>query len=122
MPPGEFRRSDTASSIRSPIGSRVPAGEGHTRRVSGRNQAGVWAERTLPDGTMRGCLEEPTGLLFDHALFNGHPRFSGISPRARADRHVGDFLASALNQNVGLWRRRRSLPEIETQAVHGSRS
>jgi aromatic-L-amino-acid decarboxylase len=41
-------------------------------------------------------------LLFDHGLFNGHPRFFGYITAAPA--HIGilgDFLAAAVNPNVG---------------------
>ena len=43
-------------------------------------------------------------LLFDHSLFNGHPRFFGyITSSPSPIGMLGDFLASALNQNVGAW-------------------
>jgi len=78
------------------------------------------AERTLPAaGTDAGRLvSEATGLLFDHSLFNGHPRFFGYITSSPAPIGMfGDFLAAALNQNVGAWRLAPLATEIEGQAV-----
>ena len=78
------------------------------------------AEQTLPPaGTDAGRLvSEATGLLFDHSLFNGHPRFFGYITSSPAPIGMfGDFLAAALNQNVGAWRLAPLATEIEGQAV-----
>ena len=78
------------------------------------------AERTLPpDGTDAGRLvSEATGLLFDHSLFNGHPRFFGYITSSPAPIGMfGDFLAAAVNQNVGAWQLAPVATEIERQAV-----
>ena len=78
------------------------------------------AEQTLPAaGTDAGRLvSEATGLLFDHSLFNGHPRFFGYITSSPAPIGMfGDFLAAALNQNVGAWRLAPLATEIEGQAV-----
>jgi len=78
------------------------------------------AERTLPSaGTDAGRLvSEATALLFDHSLFNGHPRFFGYITSAPAPIGMfGDFLAAALNQNVGAWRLAPLATEIEAQVV-----
>src|SRR4030095_7580806 len=43
-------------------------------------------------------------LLFEHSLFNGHPRFWGYITSSPSPVGVlGDFLASAINQNCGSW-------------------
>ena len=78
------------------------------------------AEQTLPAaGTDAGRLvSDATGLLFDHSLFNGHPRFFGYITSSPAPIGMfGDFLAAALNQNVGAWRLAPLATEIEGQAV-----
>ena len=78
------------------------------------------AEQTLPPaGTDAGRLmSEATGLLFDHSLFNGHPRFFGYITSSPAPIGMfGDFLAAALNQNMGAWRLAPLATEIEGQAV-----
>jgi aromatic-L-amino-acid decarboxylase len=78
------------------------------------------AEETLPQaGTDAGrLLSEATGLLFDHSLFNGHPRFFGYITSSPAPIGMfGDFLAAALNQNVGAWQLAPVATEIERQAV-----
>src|SRR4029453_5414757 len=56
----------------------------------------------LPEsGTDPGPLLERTAqLLFDHSLFNGHPRFFGYITSSPAPIGVlGDLLAAALNPN-----------------------
>lgn len=78
------------------------------------------AEHTLPlAGTDAGRLmSEATELLFDHSLFNGHPRFFGYITSSPAPIGMfGDFLAAALNQNMGAWRLAPLATEIEGQAV-----
>jgi glutamate/tyrosine decarboxylase-like PLP-dependent enzyme len=56
--------------------------------------------------------------LFDQSLFNAHPRFFGYITAAQAPIGVlGDFIASALNANVGLWTLAPAATEIETQTV-----
>jgi glutamate/tyrosine decarboxylase-like PLP-dependent enzyme len=78
------------------------------------------ADHPLPSGgTDAGRLvSESAGLLFDHSLFNGHPRFFGYITSSPAPIGMfGDFLAAALNQNVGAWRLAPLATEIEGQAV-----
>ncbi len=63
-------------------------------------------------------LEEATSLLFDHSLFNGHPRFAGYITSSPAPIGVlGDLLAAAVNQNVGGWALAPMATEIELQTV-----
>jgi aromatic-L-amino-acid/L-tryptophan decarboxylase len=75
---------------------------------------------TLPEhGTEAAALVEDTArLLFDHSLFNAHPRFFGYITAAPAPIGIfGDFLASALNPNVGAWTLSPAATEIESQTV-----
>lgn len=59
-----------------------------------------------------------TQRLFDHALFNAHPRFWGYITSSPAPIGVlGDLLAAALNQNVGAWTLSPGATEIEAQVV-----
>ncbi len=63
-------------------------------------------------------LQETTRLLFDHSLFNGHPRFFGYITGAPAPiGMLGDFLAAAVNANVGAWILSPAATEIESQTV-----
>jgi aromatic-L-amino-acid/L-tryptophan decarboxylase len=56
--------------------------------------------------------------LSDHSLFNAHPRFFGYITAPPAPIGIlADFLASALNANVGAWRLGPAATEIETQTV-----
>ena len=78
------------------------------------------ADRGLPDaGTDASVLlDEATQLLFDHSLFNAHPRFFGYITSSPAPiGALGDLLASAVNQNVGAWRLSPMATEIEAQTV-----
>jgi aromatic-L-amino-acid/L-tryptophan decarboxylase len=74
----------------------------------------------LPDrgANPAGLLEDAARLLFDHSLFNAHPRFFGYITAAPAPIGIlGDFLASALNPNVGGWTLSPAATEIESQTV-----
>ena len=63
-------------------------------------------------------LEQTARLLFDHSLLNGHPRFFGYITAPPAPIGIlGDFLASALNPNVGAWMLSPAATEIESQTV-----
>ena len=63
-------------------------------------------------------MSDATELLFDHSLFNGHPRFFGYITSSPAPiGMLGDFLAAALNQNVGAWRLSPLATEIEAQSI-----
>lgn len=63
-------------------------------------------------------LERTARLLFDHSLFNGHPRFFGYITAPPAPIGIlGDFLAAAVNPNVGAWTLSPAATEIESQTV-----
>ena len=74
----------------------------------------------LPESGMDAAslLERTTELLFDHSLFNAHPRFFGYITGAPSPLGMlGDFLASALNPNVGARILSPAATEIERQTV-----
>jgi len=74
----------------------------------------------LPEsGTDAGLLLEQTAqLLFAHSLLNGHPRFFGYITAPPAPIGIlGDFLAAAVNPNVGAWTLSPAATEIESQTV-----
>jgi aromatic-L-amino-acid/L-tryptophan decarboxylase len=78
------------------------------------------ADRPLPEaGADAGALLSSTAeLLFDHSLFNGHPRFFGYITSPPAPMGIlADFLAAAVNPNVGAWRLAPVASEIEAQAT-----
>lgn len=63
-------------------------------------------------------MEDTTRLLFDHSLYNGHPRFFGYITAPPAPIGIlGDFLAAALNANVASWVLAPMATEIELQCV-----
>ena len=63
-------------------------------------------------------LERTAQLLFDHSLFNGHPRFFGYITAPPAPIGIlADFLAAGVNPNVGAWVLSPAATEIEAQTV-----
>jgi aromatic-L-amino-acid/L-tryptophan decarboxylase len=98
LPDGAIMRDESASDVRRALG----------------------ADRTLPEAGAdpRAVLDEATDLLFNHSLFNGHPRFFGYITSSPAPiGALGDLLASAVNQNVGSWRLSPMATEIEEQTI-----
>src|SRR6187549_3224768 len=75
---------------------------------------------TLPDrGTAASdLLEGASELLFEHSLFNGHPRFWGyITSSAAPIGALADLLAASVNPNVGGAALSPVATEIEAQTV-----
>ena len=63
-------------------------------------------------------LAETAQQLFEHSLFNAHPRFFGYITAPPAPIGIlGEFLASAVNPNVGGWTLSPAATEIEAQTV-----
>jgi glutamate/tyrosine decarboxylase-like PLP-dependent enzyme len=63
-------------------------------------------------------LTTAASLMFEHSLFNGHPRFLGyITSSAAPIGALGDLLASSVNPNVGAWTLAPVATEIEAQTV-----
>jgi aromatic-L-amino-acid decarboxylase len=78
------------------------------------------ADRGLPNrGTDPAeLLHRTADLLFDHSLFNGHPRFWGyITSSATPMGALGELLAAAVNPNVGAWPLSPMASEIEAQTI-----
>lgn len=63
-------------------------------------------------------LASAAELLFEHSLFNGHPRFFGYITSSPAPiGALGDLLAAAVNANVGAWALSPMATEIEAQTI-----
>ena len=78
------------------------------------------ANRALPEVGQdpESLLRDTAALLFEHSLFNGHPRFYGyITSSAAPIGMLADLLASAVNANVGAWKLAPIAAEIEVQVV-----
>jgi aromatic-L-amino-acid decarboxylase len=91
-----------------------------TRNESPREVRAALGEGSLPDGGTPAAeiLDQAATLLFEHSLFSAHPRFWGyIYSSAAPIGALGDFLASAVNPNVGAWNLSPLASEIEAQAV-----
>lgn len=76
---------------------------------------GALPEHGTPPGPL---LERTATLLFDHSLFNAHPRFWGyITSPPTPIGILGECLAAAVNANVGAWSLSPAATEIESQTV-----
>jgi len=78
------------------------------------------ARRGLPElGTDAGALlDRAADLMFDHSLFNAHPRFWGYVTAGAAPIGVlGELLAAAANPNCGAWLLAPMASEIEGQTI-----
>jgi glutamate/tyrosine decarboxylase-like PLP-dependent enzyme len=83
-------------------------------------RAALVANRELPEEGKSPdiLLRDATHLLFDHSLFNGHPRFFGyVTSSAAPIGMLADLLASAVNPNVGAWKLSPMATEIEGQVI-----
>src|SRR5262249_11473466 len=68
--------------------------------------------------TLGCCWSRPPSYCFTHSLFNAHPRFFGYITAPPAPIGIlGDFLAAAVNPNVGAWTLSPAATEIESQTV-----
>ncbi len=121
MPPGEFRT--IGHRLVDQIADRLTAvqdGRVAPDESPSDVQRALGAAHALPSaGVDAGRLmSDTTDLLFDHSVFNGHPRFFGYVTSSPAPIGMfGDFLAAALNQNVGAWRLAPLATEMERQVV-----
>ena len=87
---------------------------------SPREVRALVGDSPLPTGgsDARHLLDETTRLLFDHSLFNGHPRFMGyITSSAAPIGAMADLLAASVNPNVGGWTLSPVATEIEMQTI-----
>jgi aromatic-L-amino-acid decarboxylase len=78
------------------------------------------AGRGLPEsGTDAGALiDRAANLMFDHSLFNAHPRFWGyVTSGAAPIGMLAEFLGAAANPNCGAWLLSPMASEIEGQTI-----
>src|SRR5215813_5628682 len=83
-------------------------------------RAALAGNRALPEeGQDPGALlRDAATLLFEHSLFNGHPRFYGyITSSAAPIGMLAELLAASVNANVGAWKLAPMATEIEAQVV-----
>ncbi|MGH2619859.1 MAG: pyridoxal phosphate-dependent decarboxylase family protein, partial [Anaerolineales bacterium] len=120
MTPEEFRDLgvQVVERIASYLGSlpdqRVNPAESPAQVRKHLGQASL-PERGAAPGDLLG---QAADLLFNHSLFNGHPRFWGyITSSAAPIGALGDLLAAAVNPNVGAWDLSPIASEIEGQTV-----
>jgi len=77
-------------------------------------------DRSLPQqgADPAALLDSAASLLFDHSLFNAHPRFWGYVTSSAAPIGVlGELLAATVNPNCGAWLLSPMASEIEAQTV-----
>jgi aromatic-L-amino-acid decarboxylase len=78
------------------------------------------SDRTLPQhgADAAQLLNQAADLLFDHSLFNAHPRFWGYVTSSAAPIGVlAELLAAAANPNCGAWLLSPMASEIEAQTI-----
>lgn len=98
VPNGPVTRAEAPSAVRAALGLTGPL-----------------PESGVEPGPL---LEQTAQLLFEHSLFNGHPRFFGYITSSPAPiGMLGDLLASAVNPNVGSFILSPAATEIESQTV-----
>ncbi|UZR97967.1 pyridoxal phosphate-dependent decarboxylase family protein [Chondrinema litorale] len=91
--------------------------------TSGENPNAIKAilgERNLPTSgeAPNEIIGEATNLLFNHSLFNGHPRFWGyITSSAAPLGALADLLVASVNANVGAFALSPMATEIEKQTI-----
>jgi aromatic-L-amino-acid/L-tryptophan decarboxylase len=83
-------------------------------------RAALGANSELPEEGKdpKDLLQNAADLLFEHSLFNGHPRFYGyITSSPASIGMLAELLAAAVNANVGAWKLAPMATEIEAQVV-----
>jgi glutamate/tyrosine decarboxylase-like PLP-dependent enzyme len=98
----------------------VPEGPVTRERTPASVQRALDLAGPLPEhgADAAALLTETARRLFDQSLFNAHPRFFGyITAPPSPIGVLADFLASALNPNVGSWVLAPAATEIEAQTV-----
>jgi aromatic-L-amino-acid decarboxylase len=98
----------------------VPSGPVTPAEAPSTVRAALDLTGSLPEsGTEPGrLLADTTKLLFEHSLFNGHPRFFGYITSSPAPiGMLGELVASAVNANCGSFILAPAATEIESQTV-----
>jgi aromatic-L-amino-acid/L-tryptophan decarboxylase len=83
-------------------------------------RAALAATSVLPEEGKdpKAVLRDAAGLLFEHSLFNGHPRFYGYITSSPAPiGMLAELLAAAVNANVGAWKLSPMATEMEVQVI-----
>lgn len=78
------------------------------------------SSRNLPENGAEPAklISDISQTLFDHSLYNSHPRFWGyITAGAAPIGVLADFLAAAINPNCGAWKLSPVAAEIESQSI-----
>jgi len=100
--------------------ARIPQGPVKPAETPEDLRAALKIDRPLPEGGADAAtlLGEAVELLFDHSTLNGHPRFMGYITSSPAPIGIlGDFLAAAVNPNIGGYAIGPAATEIERQTV-----
>lgn len=91
-----------------------------TRGTQPKQIKELLGDRPLPQHgeDINKIFDETSTLLFNHSLFNGHPRFMGYITASPAHSGVlAEFLGAAVNPNVGAYVLSPVATEIETQTI-----
>jgi glutamate/tyrosine decarboxylase-like PLP-dependent enzyme len=104
-----------ADLVASVPGRRVTPGESPSDVRRALDLDGALPEHGADAGAL---LDDTARLLFDHSLFNAHPRFLGYITSSPAPiGMLADLIAAAVNPNCGAWALSPAATEIEVQTV-----
>ena len=123
MDPEEFRK--LGQSLVNQIADFLGSLQERRRPVTPGESPSIVSQALSLDGSLPEQGADPGPLLsrtaeqlFDHSLFNGHPRFWGyITSSAAPIGALAELLAAAVNPNLGAWRLSPAATEIESQTV-----
>jgi glutamate/tyrosine decarboxylase-like PLP-dependent enzyme len=100
--------------------ARMPAGVVTKGESPADIRQVLQSDHVLPDHgeDAHALIKDASSLLFEHSLFNGHPRFFGYITSSPAPiGALADLLAAAINQNMGSFKLSPLATEIEAQTV-----
>ena len=111
-----YRLVDLLAELLASVPARkVTPGESPAQVREALELGGPLPEHGRPTGLL---LEETARRLFEHSLFNGHPRFFGYITSSPAPiGMLADLLAAAVNPNGGAWTLSPAGSEIERETV-----
>ena len=111
-----YRLVDLLAELLASVRSRpVTPGESPAQVREALGLGGPLPEHGQPAAPL---LEQTARLLFEHSLFNGHPRFFGYITSSPAPiGMLADLLAAAVNPNGGGWTLSPAATEIERETV-----
>jgi aromatic-L-amino-acid/L-tryptophan decarboxylase len=124
IPPEEFRRAghmlvdQIAELLESLDRAHRPVVPPNQSPKNMRSLLAPFEELPRSRAPVEKLVEEAANLVLEHSLYNGHPKFFGyITSSPSPIGILSDFLASAINPNVGAWVLSPAATEMELQTI-----